>query len=220
MLSFLVSMGLLAIDLAISLHRAYYDFASPFISCYPMGLQADSLAVPTHFFINLLLRASLAHFSRLYLFWALLANIPTVPTHFTTSFLGLSQPVYFLLTSFTFMGFLLDYLDFPCPITISLPFITFWAYWTLSRPIEFTNSFLELPHPSYFFFTSFFFFFPIGLLLHPLGFSSPFTYSLSLFLFLWACWPSILPFQPNGLISLFLHYFLLLTFSIVGVLLH
>ena len=157
MLSFLVSMGLLAIDLAISLHRAYYDFASPFISCYPMGLQADSLAVPTHFFINLLLRASLAHFSRLYLFWALLANIPTVPTHFTTSFLGLSQPVYFLLTSFTFIGFLLDYLDFPCSITISLPFITFWAYWTLSRPIEFTNSFLELPHtfslPLFFFFS-------------------------------------------------------------------
>ena len=88
-----------------------------------------------------------------------LANIPTVPTHFTTSFLGLSQPVYFLLTSFTFIGFLLDYLDFPCSITISLPFITFWAYWTLSRPIEFTNSFLELPHPTYFFFTSFFFFF-------------------------------------------------------------
>ena len=151
-------MGLLAIDPAISLRRPYYDFASPFISCYLVGLQADSLAVPTHFFVNLLLRASLAHFSRLYLFWALLANIPTVPTHFTTSFLGLSQPVYFLLTSFTFMGFLLDYLDFPCPITISLPFITFWAYWTLSRPIEFTNSFLELPHPTYFFFTSFFFF--------------------------------------------------------------
>ena len=176
--------------------------------------------MPTHFFINLLLKASLANFSHFYIFWALLANIPAVPVHFTTSFLKLPQHVYFFLTSFTFMGFLLDSLDFLSPITMSLLLITFQAYWPLSRPIEFTNSFPELPRPTYFFFTSFFFFFFfMGLLLHPLGFLDPFISSLPLFLFSWACWPSILPFQSAGLISLFLYCFLLLTFSIVGLLL-
>ena len=155
MLSFLVSMGLLAIDLAISLHRAYYDFASPFISCYPMGLQADSLAVPTHFFINLLLRASLAHFSRLYLFWALLANIPAVPAHFTT-FLGLPQSIYFFFTFFTPMRFLLNSFGFLDLIITFLPLITFRAYWRLSQPNEFVNSFPGLPQPIYFLFTSYY----------------------------------------------------------------
>ena len=41
-----------------------------FISCYPMGLWTDTLVVSAHFFLNLLLKASLAHFSHLYLFWA------------------------------------------------------------------------------------------------------------------------------------------------------
>ena len=40
--------------------------------------------------------------------------------------------------------------------TTSLPLITFWAYWPLCQPYEFTNSFLELPRPIYFFFTSYF----------------------------------------------------------------
>ena len=155
MFSFFVSVGFLAIEPTISLYHVCYSFTSPFISCYSVGLQADAPTVPAHFFINLLLRASLAHFSHLYLFWALLANIPVVPAHFTTSFLELPRPVYFLFTSFTPMGFLLNSLGFFGPITISLILITFWAYWPLSRPIEFTNLFLGLPRSIYFFFTSF-----------------------------------------------------------------
>ena len=89
MFSFSMFMGLLAIKPAISLHHVCHSFTSPFISCYSVGLQAGAPTVPAHFFINLLLRASLAHFSYLYLFWASLANIPVVPAHFTTSFLEL-----------------------------------------------------------------------------------------------------------------------------------
>ena len=66
---------------------------------------ADAPTVPAHFFINLLLRASLAHFPYLYLFWALLANILIVPTHLIISFLRLPWPIYFSYTSFTLMGF-------------------------------------------------------------------------------------------------------------------
>ena len=156
MFSFSISMGLLAIEPTISLHCAYYSFTSFFISCYPMGLQANAPTAPTHFFIHLLLRASLAHFSHLYLFWALLANIAAVPTHFTTSFLEFPWLVYFFFTYFTLMGLFLDSLGFLGPITISLSLITFWAYWPLSRPIEFTNLFPELPRPIYFFFISFY----------------------------------------------------------------
>ena len=68
MLSFSMTMGLLATDSVISLHRAYYSFTSPFISCYPMGLRVDVPVVPAHFFISLLLRASLAHFLHPYLY--------------------------------------------------------------------------------------------------------------------------------------------------------
>ena len=93
---------------------------------------ADAPTVPTHFFINLLLRASLAHFPYLYLFWALLANILIVPTHLIISFLRLPWPIYFFYTSFTLMGFLLDPLGFLGPITTSLPLITFWAYCPLN----------------------------------------------------------------------------------------
>ena len=154
MFSFSISIGLLAIEPAISLHRACYSFTSFFISCYPMGLQANAPAAPTHFFIHLLLRASLAHFSHLYLFWALLANIAIVPTHFTASFLKFPWPVYFFFTSFTLMSFLLDSMSFLDPITISLSLITFWAYWPLSQPIEFINLFPD--RPIYFFFISFY----------------------------------------------------------------
>ena len=105
MFSFSITVGLLATDSAISLHRAYYSFTSPFISCYPMGLWADVLVVPAHFFINLLLRVSLAHFLHLYLYWALLANIPAVPAHFITSFLRFPRPVYFFFTSFSQWAF-------------------------------------------------------------------------------------------------------------------
>ena len=56
MLSFSVSVGFLAIDPAISLHRACNSFTLP--SCYLVNLWVDVPAVPTHFFVNLLLRAS------------------------------------------------------------------------------------------------------------------------------------------------------------------
>ena len=157
MFSFSISIGLLAIEPAISLHRACYSFTSFFISCYPMGLQANAPTAPTHFFIHLLLKASLAHFSHLYLFWALLANIAAMPTHFTASFLEFPWPVYLFFTSFTLMSFLLDSMSFLGLITISLSLITFWAYWPLSQPIEFTNLFPELPQPIYFFFISLYF---------------------------------------------------------------
>ena len=62
--------GLLATNPIISLHCIYYRFTSLFISYYPTGLQADVPAMLAHFFINLLLRASLAHFPHLCLFWA------------------------------------------------------------------------------------------------------------------------------------------------------
>ena len=70
------------------------------------------------------------------------------------SFIGLPRPIYFFFTSFTPMGFLLNHLVFLDPITTSLSLITFQAYWPLSQPNEFTNSFLGFPQPIYFFFTS------------------------------------------------------------------
>ena len=156
MFSFSMTMDLLVTDPVISLHRACCNFTSLFISCYPVGLWANALAVPAHFFINLLLSASLAHFSHLCLFWALLANIPTMPTHFTTLFVALLWPIYFFFTSFTPMGFLLDSLGFLGLIITSLPLITFWIYWSLSQPTEFTNLFFELPQHIYFLFTSYY----------------------------------------------------------------
>ena len=125
MFSFSMTMGLLAINSAIPLHHACYSITFLFNSCYPVDLQADVPIVPTHFFINLLLRASLAHFSHFYLFWVLLAKIPIVLAHFTISFLGLPrliylfysyglftkffglfQPNYYIFTSDHFLGLL------------------------------------------------------------------------------------------------------------------
>ena len=87
--SFSMIVGPLVTDPATSFHRAYYSFTSLLISCYPVGLQADAPVVLAHFFINLLLRVSLAHFPYLYLFWALLANIFAMPAHFIILFLEL-----------------------------------------------------------------------------------------------------------------------------------
>ena len=53
-----VLVGLLVIGPVISLHHAYYSFTLSFTSCYTVNLWADVLAVPTHFFVNPLLRAS------------------------------------------------------------------------------------------------------------------------------------------------------------------
>lgn len=131
-------------------------FASLFISCYPVGLRANAPTVPAHFFINLLLRASLTHFPYNYLFWALLANIPTLPAHFIISFIRFPRPIYFFFIFFTLMGFLLDLLGFLDPITTSLSLIIFRVYWPLSQPNEFTNSVRGLPQPIYFLFTFFY----------------------------------------------------------------
>ena len=65
-----------------------------------MGLRVDAPVVLAHFFIILLLKASLARFPHFYLFWVLLANIPIVPAHFFISFLGLPRPIYLFFTSF------------------------------------------------------------------------------------------------------------------------
>ena len=154
--SFFVSVAFLAVDPAIPLHCTCYCFTYHFTSCYPVGLRVDAPTVPTYFFINLLLRASLVQFPHLYLFWALLANIHVVPTHFIISFLKLSQPIYFFFTSFTYMGFLLDPLGFLGPITTSLPLVTFRAYWPLSQTNEFTNSFSGFLWPIYILFTSYY----------------------------------------------------------------
>ena len=92
------------------------------------------------------------------------------------------------------------------PITTSLPLITFRAYWLLSQPVEFTNSFLRLPWLIYFFFTSYC---SHGFTISLLGFPWPFIYSLPLIILIglltiilvispyWACF--------NILFSHFLH---------------
>ena len=108
-------------------HFIVLAIALPFLFYFlPMGLWVDALAVPAHFFINLLLMASLAHFPCLYIFWALLANILAMPVHFiprvssahllllyifyshglfSRSF-GLPQPNYHIFTSYYFLGLL------------------------------------------------------------------------------------------------------------------
>ena len=115
MLSFPMTVGLLTVDPAVLLHHACYSFTSLFISGYPVGLRANAPAMPTHFFINLLPSASLAHFPHLYFFWALLANTLVVPVHFTTSFLRFSRLIYFFFTSFTFLSFFARFFELPRP---------------------------------------------------------------------------------------------------------
>ena len=209
---FFVSVAFLAVDPAIPLHCTCYCFTYHFTSCYPVGLRVDAPTVPTYFFINLLLRASLVQFPHLYLFWALLANIHVVPTHFIISFLKLSRPIYFFFTSFTFMGFLLDPLGFLGPITTSLPLVTFRAYWPLSQTNEFTNSFSRFLWPIYFLLTSYY---SHGLTISFLGLPWPIYSLFTSFYFLRAPWPPILPFQLVGLTSLFPYYFSFPTFSIL-----
>ena len=75
------------------------------------------------------------------------------------------------------MGFLLNPLGFLDPITTSLPLIAFRAYWPLSQPNEFTNSFPELPWPIYSLFTSYC---SHGFTTSFIGFLGPFTSSLPL----------------------------------------
>ena len=161
-----------------------------------------------HFFINLLLRASLAHFPHLYLFWALLANIFVVLVYFTTSFLGLPRAIYFFFISFTPMGFLLVSLGFLGLITTSLHFVTIWAYWLLSQPIDFTNSFPKLPWAIYFLFT---FYYSYGLTTSFFGLSWPIYLFFTFFLILvglLAINPAISAHWACFLISLSFFFFL------------
>ena len=77
-----------------------------FISKYPVGLWVDVPVMSAHSPINLLLRASLAHFPHFYLFWAcwptFLPCQPILPLH-----------------SFGFLG----------PYTSSLPLLLPWAFY-------------------------------------------------------------------------------------------
>ena len=66
---FPVSVGLFAMDPTTPFHHACYSIISLLYFLFPVGLQADALAVP-------------AHFPHLYFFWALLANIFVVLAHF------------------------------------------------------------------------------------------------------------------------------------------
>ena len=96
-----------------------------------------------------------------------------------TSFLGLSQPVYFIFTSFTAMSFLLDTLDFIDPITTSLYLITFLGLLAF-KPTHLSLSIHFLGFPNSFT-SSLSLNIPMDLLLHSLGFLGPFTSSLPLF---------------------------------------
>ena len=105
--------------------------------------------------------------------------------------LRLPRPIYFFFASFTLMGFLLDPLGFLGPITTSLLLITFWIYWPLNQLNEFTNSFLRLLWPIYFFFISFYSCGPVGH--QSTGLASLFPYyfplpTLSILLRFFCCW--------------------------------
>ena len=124
------------------------------------------------------------------------------------------------------MDVLLDSLGFLGPITTSLPLITFRAYWPLSHPNEFTNSFPGLPRSIYFLFI---FLIPMGLLLHSLGFLGPFTPSLPLFILVsllainpaistcWACFRIPLLFSPSHFLYIVELLLLLGPLSKVGI---
>ena len=125
----------------------------------PMGLQADVSFVSIQFPYPYLFWALLAnistvsaHFLHPYLFWALRANIPAMPIHFIHRAFSTHLLILYLFYSHRFLLNPLGFLD---PITTSLLLITFRAYWPLSQPNEFTNSFLGLPRPIDFFVTSY-----------------------------------------------------------------
>ena len=125
MLFFSMIVGCLAINPAISLHCVYYSFTFLFISYYPVAFRVDVPAASTHFFINFLLRASLAHF------------------HVFTSFGLIGQHSYHVILFYHFIHWvfsahllllylflltwaclLLNSLGFLSPFTTSLPLIT------------------------------------------------------------------------------------------------
>ena len=152
-----VFVGLLAGDPVVTLHCSCYIITSLLFLCYLWAFELMLLPV---------------HFPHLYLFWTLLVNIPAVPAHFPHPYIFrallaniLAMPTHFILQAssvhllllylFNSHRLLLNPLDFLILITTSLPLITFQGYWLLSQPNEFINSFLKLPWPIYFLFTSY-----------------------------------------------------------------
>ena len=123
MLPSLWSWAFLATNRATSLCCVYYSFAFLFISYYLVGLLADVPTMSTHFFVNPLLRAFLAHFPCHYLFWAywptLLSRQPILPPYS----LGFLNPFTTTLPLFTPMDLLLNSLGFIGP------FYTFTSYY-------------------------------------------------------------------------------------------
>ena len=108
-----------------SYHTTSLCLLQHYLSFYfllPMGLRADAPAMPTHFFINLLLRASLAHFSHLYLFWVLLASILAMLAHFIPRVFSAHL---FILYLFYSHGLFAKSFGFPQSNTTSLPLIYF-----------------------------------------------------------------------------------------------
>ena len=183
-----------------------------------MGLRADVLAMSTHFFVNPLLKASLAHFPRLYLFWAywptFLPRQPILPPFS----LGLLGPFATSLPLFTPMGLLLNSQDFLGPFTTLLPLISFlgilaikpthWVYqfilWASLAHLVLFNSYyshmfivsvLGLSRPIYSFFTSFH--------LHgPAGHQSRYFNPLGLFPYFFTILP-LISFSPSLLLDFF-----------------
>ena len=169
----------------------------------PMGLWTDASAVPARFCraSPRLPRPTFHVFTSFGLCWPAFLLCQPI-----TSFLWLSQSVYFIFTSFTPMGFLLDSLSFLGPITTSLSLITFLGLLAfkptyLSLPIHF----LGFPNP----FTSSLSLIIFMLLLHSLGFLSPFTSSLLLF---YSYGPASHQFCHFSLLGLFPYSFTIFPF--------
>ena len=211
---FLMSVGFLVGDPAMPLHCSYYIITSLLFSCYPWAYGLRLL--PVHFLHPFLFWSSLtnipamsAHFLDSYLFWALLDHIPVVPTHFISWVSWVHLLLFYLLY---FHGFLLNPLGFLGLTTPSLPLITFRAYWPLSQPYEFINSFLGLPQLIYFFFTSYY---SHEFTTSFFGLPQPICFFFTNY-FCVPCWPLFLPFRFAGLyFTIFTSHF----FHIVGLLL-
>ena len=137
-----------------------------------MGLRADASTM-------------LDRLRYLHLFGALLANIPTVLVHFIPRASSTHLLPFYLFYSHELFS---KSSRLPWPNYHILPLITFRAYWPLSQPNEFTNSFLGFPGP----FTSSL---PLIILVALLGLLYYFLFSLSSY-----CWASstIGPFVKSG----------------------
>ena len=146
-----------------SLFLLYYYLS--FISSLPVGLRANAPAEPVHF-------------THLYLFWALLVNIPIVLAHFISQ---ASSAHLFLFYLFYFHGLFSKYSGFPWPNYHS--FNSYYFSGLLAFKLTQWSHFLGFLYP---FTSSLPFIVLMDLPLHSLDFLGPFTSSLPL-LFLWAC---------------------------------